>query len=151
MIKQKAFIGKELDCKNITLEKSLVTQMYQALKNPNPYFLHDDTEIDFSKNTQVPLAFLGTLINLPKIYKALDLNIKNILLSRETITSHHFINIGDTLLLRSFLRDAYEQQASSTPIGFIILTTFAYKNTDFAFLNEKILAIRGGFNRSKIK
>ena len=97
----------------------------------------------------VPFAFLGTLINLPFIYKTLGLNIKYVLLSRETSISHEPLISGDCVSLVTYLKDAYEQQASSTPIGFCILHTFGFKSHNLAFFNEKVLAIRGGFERRK--
>ena len=79
----------------------------------------------------------------------MGLNINNVLLSRESIITHRAIRAGESLRIRTFLRDAYEQQASSNPIGFIILESVGNVGQDLAFYCERVLAVRGGFNRGK--
>jgi hypothetical protein len=92
---------------------------------------------------------VGHMINLSSIYKNLGLNINHVLLSRESIIAHRSIKLGESLSIKTFLRDAYEQQASSNPIGFIILDSVGSVGADTAFYCERVLAIRGGFTRGR--
>ena len=87
---------------------------------------------------------------MDSIYKKLDLDIKNVLLSRESVITHNPLRIGDSVTVRTFLSDAYEQQASSNPIGFIVLESIGYLDSDLAFYCERVMAIRGGFKRGRI-
>lgn len=140
MIKQKNLVGAEVD--NITrlIEQGLIRNLGKALGR--------DTSAD-STQPALPVFMLGHLVNLPNIYKTLGLNINHVLLSRESIISHRPIKIGESLRVRTFLRDAYEQQASSNPIGFIILESVGNVGNDIAFYCERVFAVRGGFNRGR--
>lgn len=139
MTKQKSLIGTELDCILRTVEISHINRLDSIFNQAS------------QKNTHLlyPSFLLGNLINLPKIYKVLSLNINNVLLSRESIISHKALKVGDAIKIRTFLRDAYEQQASSNPIGFVILETIGLLNNDVAFYGERVIAVRGGFHRGR--
>ena len=97
----------------------------------------------------LPVFMVGHMINISNIYKNLGLNINHVLLSRESIITHRTIKVGESLRVRTYLRDAYEQQASSNPIGFIILESVGNVGSDIAFYCERVLAVRGGFSRGK--
>lgn len=151
MTKQKSLIGMELDCSFRTIEASQIDRLNRAFYQPNSF-----SSPNFARepNKGEPYNFLppflvGNLVNLPLVYKALGLNIKNVLLSRESIVNHLSLTIGDSVSVRTFLRDAYEQQASSNPIGFIILESIGCLDNDLAFYCERVIAVRGGFQRGR--
>jgi hypothetical protein len=146
MIKQKSLIGTELSCTIRTIEASQLIRLSHAFYQPNAFLFSKD-EKSLDPYAHMPVFLLGNLISLPKIYKALGLNINNILLSRESVISHLPIRAGDSLTIRTFLKDAYEQQASSSPIGFVILESIGEKASDLAFYSERVIAVRGGFSR----
>lgn len=150
MIKQKSLIGTELNCTIRTIEASQLLRLGHALYQPNSFTDKRDQKPIAELYSHMPIFLLGNLINLPKIYKALGLNINNILLSRESVVSHLPVRTGDSLTIRTFLKDAYEQQASSNPIGFIILESTGEKASDLAFYSERVIAVRGGFNRGRL-
>lgn len=135
MIKQKSLIGTELDHTTKHIEYAQIKNL-QASKN-----------LGYDLTKTLPSFVYGNLINSEKIYKILHLNSKHVLLSRESIFAHRNLKIGESVNIRTFLRDAYEQQASSNPIGFIILESIGSVDKDIAFYCERILAVRGGFSR----
>lgn len=140
MIKQKNLVGAEVDSITRIVEQGLLKNLSKALGR--------DTAQENSSPV-VPMFLLGHMINIPNIYKTLGLNINHVLLSRESIIAHRPIKVGESLRVRTFLRDAYEQQASSNPIGFIILESVGNVGADIAFYCERVLAVRGGFNRGR--
>ena len=141
MLKIKSLVGLEVD--NITkiIELGLLKNLERALGW--------DTQQNRERLQALPVFMVGNMINSSNIYKNLGLNINNILLSRESIITHRAIRIGESLRVRTYLRDAYEQQASSNPIGFIILESVGNVDSDTAFYCERVLAVRGGFTRGK--
>lgn len=149
MIKQKSLIGTELNCTIRTIEASQLSRIGHALYQPNS-FVPGPKEKTIDAYNHIPTFLLGNLISLPKIYQILGLNINTILLSRESVISHLPVREGDLITIRTFLKDAYEQQASSNPIGFIILETLGEKASDLAFYSERVIAIRGGFQRGHL-
>lgn len=147
MTKQKSFIGMELDSSVRTIEASQLSRLNRAFFQPNAYANKpSEHKIEF---TSLPPFLFGSLSNLPHIYKTLELNINNLLLSRESVISHLPVKVGDSLVIRTFLKDAYEQQASSNPIGFIILESVGLLGTELAFYVERVVAVRGGFQRGR--
>lgn len=139
MTKQKALIGTELDKSFHSIEASRITRLNHAFA----------VDSDVEPVQSFPPFLMGNLINLPMLYKTLGLNINHVLLSRESVIAHHALKIGDTVAVRTFLKDAYEQQASGNPIGFIILESIGFKKDVIAFYCERVLAIRGGFQRGR--
>lgn len=135
MFKQKSLIGTEIDNTTQTIELGM-------LKNLNRAF--GKTEVI---HKEFPSFLLGHFINMSQINQVLNLGANQVLLSRESITAHRPIKIGDVIKVRTFLQDAYEQQATSNPIGFVILNSFGILGSDIAFYCERILAVRGGFTR----
>lgn len=150
MTKQKSLIGMELDCSFHTIEASQINRLNHAFYMPN-YFSTGKTEEPITSEPYhyLPPFLLGNLVNLFTIYKVLGLNINNVLLSRESIIYHLLLKAGDSVKIRTFLRDAYEQQASSNPIGFIILESTGCIKDDISFYCERVIAVRGGFHRGR--
>lgn len=150
MTKQKSLIGMELDCSFHTIEASQINRLNQALLSP--HHPASGKSLDPSKTELyhcLPPFLLGSLVNLPVVYRTLGLNINCVLLSRESIISHHTFKVGDSITVRTFLRDAYEQQASSNPIGFVILESAGTLKDDLVFYVERVIAVRGGFQRGR--
>ncbi|HXW60161.1 MAG TPA: MaoC family dehydratase N-terminal domain-containing protein [Myxococcota bacterium] len=138
MFKQKSLIGTEIDTITQTIERGAIKNLHRALgKNPH----HP------SNSELFPAFLLGQLVNMPQIHKVLSLGTNQVLLSRESITAHRAIKVGDTIKVQTFLKDVYEQQATSNPIGFIILDSIGSLDANVVFYCEKILAVRGGFSR----
>ncbi len=137
MTKQKSLIGTELDCITKHIE-------FTHLKN-----LEASKSVGHDLIKNLPSFVYGNLVNSEKIYKILHLNSKHVLLSRESIFTHRNLKIGESVNIRTFLREAYEQQASSNPIGFIILESIGSVDEDIAFYCERVLAVRGGFSRGR--
>lgn len=142
MNKQKLLIGTKLDCFYKTIEASYIHRLHNVF-NSTEYSSGITEKILHS----YPTFLLGNLINTAKIYKILNVNVNNVLLSRESIISHKSINIGDTVKIITVLKDIYEQQASNNPIGFIILESIGLKNNDILYYTERVYAVRGGFQR----
>lgn len=142
MIKLKTMIGAEID--NITriIELSLLINLKRALNWDQRHSLENNSQA-------LPMFMLGHMISNSHIYKILGLSINHVLLSRESIIAHRSIKIGESLRVRTYLRDAYEQQASSNPIGFVILDSVGNVGSDIAFYCERVLAVRGGFSRGR--
>src|SRR5688572_22451988 len=88
MTKQKSLIGMELDCSLRTIESSQLTRLNRSFYHPNSYAVNKPHDAPKSEFTTIPSFIFGTLSNLPNIYKTLDLNINNLLLSRESVISH---------------------------------------------------------------
>lgn len=150
MTRQKSLIGMEVDCTFRTIEVSQISRLHRAFNNPNAFTSPKKQDIHNSEpNRHLPSFLLGNLVNLPTVYKALGLNINNVLLSRESIISHRSLEAGNSVTIRTFLKDAYEQQASSNPIGFIVLESIGCLDHDVAFYCERVIAVRGGFQRGR--
>jgi hypothetical protein len=148
MTRQKSLIGMELDCSFKTIEESQFYRLNHALEQPNLYLNHNAKKvIKWPFQHCFPTFLIGNLINLSTIYKTLSLNISNILLSRESIINPRPLIANESIKIQTFLRDAYEQQASSNPIGFIILESIGTIDKDLTFYCERVIAVRGGFQR----
>lgn len=141
-----SFIGKELDKRSICIEESLINRTFMAINHPNP-FDKSIPQQNLYNNKPLPAFILGTLIDTAKIYNILGLNINNTMLSRESITTHQSLYAGQTIQIKTILDNAYEKQATITPIGFIILLILGMHNQKLVFCVERILAVRGGFSR----
>jgi|GEM_PF-2135603 len=150
MTRQKSLIGMEIDSTLRIIEASQLTRLYHAFNQPN-YFSQNvaHTTVRDESSLLLPCFLLGNLVNLPTIYRALGLNINNILLSRESVVNHRALRSGNSVTIKTFLKDAYEQQASSNPIGFIVLESIGYLDLDVAFHCERVIAVRGGFQRGR--
>lgn len=148
MILQKNLIGTELASQTVETDGIQVDYLYQSLR-VEKYFHHPAEELAERKSMPLPAFFLGSLINYEPIQKILGLNVKNILLSRESITTHRPIFAGEKIKINTYLQDAYEKQATLNPIGFIVLEFAGSTNNEFVFHGERIWAIRGGFERRK--
>lgn len=140
MLKPKSLVGKELDSSKKTIEQSQIKNLSLAT----------NFNLNFNQlSNHLPSFIYGNLINTSDIYKTLGINIKNILHSREQAFHTRLLKVGDTVHLRTFLKDAYEQQASANPIGFIVLESIATIDNEYVFYGERILAVRGGFSRGR--
>lgn len=140
MSKAKTLIGTELDSVIRTIEKGQIINLAKA------------TNFDFGlleSLTTLPGFLYGALINLEALYQTLGLNSKHVLLSRESVTHHRLVEVGETIKIRTFLKDAYEQQATANPIGFLVLESVGQIDKEFAFYAERVIAVRGGFSRGK--
>jgi hypothetical protein len=146
MIKLKSFIGTEVDNTTRLIERGLLKNLQRALCWDNHHHPHPHHEQCLET---LPAFMLGHMINIHKIYKNLGLNINQVLLSRESIICPRPIHRGESLHIKTFLRDAYEQQASSNPIGFVILESVGNVESESAFYCERVLAVRGGFSRGR--
>lgn len=145
MTKQASLIGTELDCTTRTIELSQVGRLLALFQLPGSDKQHENS----SHLSCVPSFWLGNLMSLSRVYKALELNINNVLHSRETIMHYKDLKPGERVLVKTFLKDAYEQQASNNPIGFIILESVGLRNNDLVFYSERVIAVRGGFQRGR--
>lgn len=149
MTRQRSLIGMELDCAHRIIEASQMKWLERIFRQSNIPLPTRSLDGQKEEPHFFPQFLLGNLVNLSTIYKTLGLNVNNILLSRETVTSHRPILIGNKITIRTFLKNAYEQQASNNPIGFIILESLGYLEKDLAFYCERVIAVRGGFQRGR--
>lgn len=147
MFKQKSLIGTEIDTITQTIERGMLRNLHRSLGKENPHSGNNRGPEAHHSHDFFPSFLLGQLVNMAQIHKVLSLGINQVLLSRESITAHRTIKIGDNVKVRTFLKDVYEQQATSNPIGFVILDSIGTVDANVAFYCEKILAVRGGFNR----
>lgn len=141
-----SFIGKELEKKSVCIEENLLKRIFMAMNHPNQFDKSAQNQHIY-QNKPLPAFILGTLIDTPKIYNLLGININNSMLSRESVTSHQPLYLGQTIQVKTILENAYEKQATITPIGFLILLVLGFHNQKLVFCVERILAIRGGFSR----
>lgn len=145
MIFQKNLIGQELSSEIIEATATRHDFLVSSLNlEPSAQLLRNE-----KGRAIFPTFFLGSLINFTSIQKTLELNVKNILHSRESINSWRVVEVGDVIQITTFLQDAYEKQATLNPIGFIVLEFVGSIRGDFVFHGERIWAIRGGFERRK--
>jgi hypothetical protein len=142
MIKQKTLIGTEIDNTSKLIERGMINNLNRSLGKDVDKITTSSVNAEY-----LPAFLLGHVINMHQVYKILSLGVNQVLLSRESVTAHKPIKIGDVVKVRTFLQDVYEQQATSNPIGFVILNSVGTINDDTAFYCERILAVRGGFNR----
>jgi hypothetical protein len=150
MIRQKSLIGMELDCTYRTIEASQISQIHRVFYQSNSFSPLKTLDTNkYEPYHHIPPFLLGNLVSLPVVYRALGLNINNVLLSRESIISHRVLSVGNSITIRTFLKNAYEQQASSSPIGFIILESIGCLEKDLVFYCERVIAVRGGFQRGR--
>lgn len=149
MNRQKALIGTLLDSSIRTIEGSQVRLLENTMRPSYSAAEQGQAEIKKGYLYHYPTFLFGNLINTDKIYQVLGLNINNVLLSRESVVSHGTASANDKLTVRTFLRDAYEQQASSNPIGFIILESLGSIGNEVIFYCERVIAVRGGFQRGR--
>ena len=148
MNKQKSLVGMEIDFTTHLIEAGALRQLNRALSHPDPYALPETTIVPIMEAYEsFPCFLLGNLMDLPRVYRTLGLNIKNVLLSRDSVITHRKLNVGDRVEVRTFLTNIYEQQASGNPIGFAVLESVGLVAKDVVFVNERILAVRGGFQR----
>lgn len=128
-------------------------ELDSVVKNiENAHIVNINNAANFTVNipdykSHLPYAIWGNFIDLPRIYGVLGLNVKNILLSRESLIYHEPVKIGDQVTVRTFLKNAYEQQATANPIGFVVLESAGLVSSKLSFYAERILAVRGGFAR----
>ena len=141
-----SFIGQELDNRLLTIEAGLIHRIFMAINHPNQFDKAVLLEKPYS-NKALPSFILGTLMDTPKIYGLLGLNINNVLLSRESIISHQPIYAGQSLNIKTVLENAYEKQATINPIGFLVLNILGQYKNELIFCCERVLAVRGGFSR----
>jgi hypothetical protein len=149
MIKQKSLIGTRLDRQLVALEKSHFNHLASALqlKDISIPSLPNKKSPQQLEQSLLPKFMMGTFVNYQIIFRKLELEAKNILLSRESITSLDSLLCGDEIELLTNLKDIYEQKASNNPIGFVVLETVGKKNNSPAFFCERVIAVRGGFLR----
>lgn len=137
MLKQKAHIGTLVDSSKFLIHEDLAERYSAAL--------YDRKEGEL--NT-LPLQALPTFGAHDKAYKLLGVKPKNVLHSREILTFIQTPKIGDEIEVLTFISDIYEQHASETPMGFVVIETVGRKKSNFLFSCSRTSAIRGGFPRS---
>lgn len=150
MLNINSLIEKEIDSTLVNIDTHMVEKIYLSMEHPNLYEKNLFNNLKH-ETRPLPCFMLGCLINTPKIYSLLNLDLKNVLLSRESIVTHQEIYAGQSLLIKTILKNAYEKQATLNPIGFVVLEIIGYKKSDVVFCCERILAVRGGLaSRSKV-
>lgn len=137
MIKQKALIGSLIDSSKITIHEDLIERFRTAL--------FDRKEAD---RHCLPLQALPTFGAHDKAYKMLGILQKNVLHSRDVLNLIQNPTIGDEIEILTFISDIYEQHASETPMGFVVVETVGRKKSSFLYACSRTSAIRGGFPRS---
>ena len=96
----------------------------------------------------LPSQAVATFGAHDKAFALLLVNRKNVLHSREVLTLIQSPKIGDELEVLTFISDIYEQYASETPMGFLVVETVGRRKSKFIFSCSRTSAIRGGFPRS---
>lgn len=137
MLKQKAHIGTLVDTSTIQINDDMVERFSTAL--------FDRKE---GEHRVLPIQALASFGAYDKAYKLLGIKSKNILHSREVLTLMQSAKAGDEVEILTFISDVYEQHASETPMGFVVIETVGRKKSHFLFSCSRTAAIRGGFPRS---
>ncbi len=140
MFKQKSLAGTTVSTKEIEIEKSKVGWFYETS------YLMENQHVVCNTVRHSALISLG---DIDKVYELMGVKPHNVLLSKESITSIEPLVPGDKVAIHTQIHDLYEQQASSSPMGFLTIHITGHKNGALAFHAERVLAIRGGFPRSK--
>jgi len=143
-----SLIGKIINHKLIKVEQSLIRRFNNSLGplEATPMANAPELSEKDAENT-VPLVALPIFGEYEKLYNILNVRAEKLLHSRETIISWSPIKVGDNLHIYTILNDLYEQQASSTPMGFIEISILGKKKRRFVFRCSRITAVRGGFKR----
>lgn len=137
MFKQRAHIGSLVDTTKILIHEDLIERYRSAL--------YDRKEGEF--HTLPPQA-LATFGAHDKAFKLLGVKLRNVLHSREALTLIQAPKLNDEIEVLTFISDIYEQHASETPMGFVVVETVGRKKSSFLFSCARTSAIRGGFPRS---
>jgi hypothetical protein len=136
MFKQKAHIGTLVDTSKILIHEDLIERFQAALYDRK----EGDTHI-------LPLQALATFGAHDKAFKLLGIKLKNVLHSREILNLISSPKLGDEIEILTFISDVYEQHASETPMGFVVVETVGRKKSSFLFSCARTSAVRGGFPR----
>ena len=137
MFKQKAHIGTLVDTSKILIHEDLIERYRAALYDRKEGEAHT-----------LPLQALATFGAHDKAFKLLNIKIKNVLHSREVMTLIQSPKIGDEIEILTFISDIYEQHASESPMGFVVVETVGRRKSSFLFSCARTSAIRGGFPRT---
>ena len=126
-------IGKQIKVKNFAISKDMLDRFCQLF--------------DFSQGTLIPSSVISSLGNFEEIYTLLNLKPEQILHTRQSAFRYSPLKIGDTIELVTTIKDIYEQQAITNPMGFLTIETTGTKVKKTIFKCVRILAIRGGLPR----
>jgi hypothetical protein len=133
MDKLKSLIYKIVSENKVQIEKSFSRRFNLALDNED--------------NKSITPTMLASLGDFSRLYKILNLKPGQILVSQISINQLELINIKDNLLIKTIVKDVFEQSGTANTIGFLFIIIFGYKGSKLAFITEKVLCIRGGFPR----
>jgi hypothetical protein len=136
MFKQKAHIGTLVDTSKILIHEDLIERYRAALYDRKEGEAH-----------ALPVQALATFGAHDKAYKLLGIKLKNVLHSREAMNIIQTPKLGDEIEVLTFISDIYEQHASETPMGFVVIETVGRRKSSFLFSCARTSAIRGGFPR----
>lgn len=137
MFKQKAHIGTLVDSSKILIHEDLIERFQTALYNRRE-----------GESQTLPVQALATFGAHDKAFKLLNIKTKNVLHSREVLNLVSTPKLGDEIEILTFISDIYEQHASETPMGFVVVETVGRRKSSFLFSCARTSAIRGGFPRS---
>ena len=118
MLKQKAHIGTLVDSSKILIQEDLIDRFSTAFYDRKEGDLH-----------ALPLQALSTFGAHDKAYKLLGIKPKNVLHSREVLNLIQAPKLGDEIEVLTFISDIYEQYASETPMGFVVIETVGRKKS----------------------
>jgi hypothetical protein len=137
MFKQKVLIGKVVDTHQVVLNDELFERFVEAM----------GVRREAKASTHLWNFALTSLGAHGKAYELLELKPKQILHSRESFEIIKAPHIGDELEIETTIKDLYEQQAGSAPMGFAVISVVGKHKNKIAFSSQRIVAVRGGFSR----
>ncbi len=137
MLKQTSLVGQVIGHRTIHVTDDMLRRLKNAL----------DGWHQVDKKTAISSFFLGSLGDHQKAYERLKIKPNRQLHSRESLFVCDPIKPGDVIEVETVLGDLYEQHGSSIPIGFVVTDVWGKKANSVIFHSQRIMAVRGGFER----
>lgn len=136
----RSFIGKTVHKGLFHIEKSRLEHFKKAIVLQNG--VHDPNHI--------PAAYLLALSKMEAVFEVLNVENRQILQSRDKITHFTPMNPNKCIRVTTKIKDLFEQQGNTNPLGFIVLELKGTQGKDTIFEGERIIVLRGGFMRSNL-
>ena len=147
-MKQRAHIGTTTAQETVTIEGGQIARFVDALGIEDPRCIEPAAaKAAGLSGLMLPLVAAGSLGNVQSVIDLLELRPKQVLHSKESVTVFEPLCQGDQLVVTTTLKDLYEQQVGGNPMGFVLIEIVGTIKRSVRFEAQRVLAIRGGFQR----
>ena len=137
MLKQKSLVGQIVSRRKVYITDDLLKRITNTI----------DGWHHLDQKESVSSFFLGSFGEHQKAYERLNIKPNRQLHSRESLFICEPVKPGDVIDVETFLQDLYEQNGSSIPLGFVVTDVWGKREDSIIFHNQRIVAVRGGFER----